>query len=100
MSDVRLNKKKKTVMLPELVRQLFWLFWSAGIESGLKIQMFLGCLPRLYLRQLYLKMTNNVISNGCIIVGKGNKSCLLPSERGGVASVGASTFGADVMIKT
>jgi hypothetical protein len=39
MSDVRLNQKKKMVMLPELVRQLFWLFWSASIESGLKIQM-------------------------------------------------------------
>jgi len=39
MSDVRLNKKKKMVMLPELVRQLFWLFWRAGVESGLKIQM-------------------------------------------------------------
>ena len=63
-------------------------------------KQFLGCLPRLYLRQLYLKMPNNVISKGCIIVSKGNKSCLLPSERGGVASVGVSAFGADTMIKT
>ena len=39
MSDVRFNQKKKMVMLPELVRQLFWLFWRAGVESGLKIQM-------------------------------------------------------------
>ena len=39
MSDVRLNQKKKMVMLPELVRQLLWLFWKAGVESGLKIQM-------------------------------------------------------------
>ena len=39
MSDVWLNQKKKMVMLPELVRQLFWLFWRASIESGLKIQM-------------------------------------------------------------
>ena len=45
---------------------------------------FLGCLPRLYLRQLYLKMPNNVISKGCIIVSRWNKSCLLPSEWGGV----------------
>ena len=60
---------------------------------------FLGCLPHLYLRQLYLKMLNNVISKGCIIVSKGNKSCLLPSERGGVASVGASAFGADAMVR-
>ena len=39
MSDVRLNQMKKMVMLPELVRQLFWLFWKAGVESGLKIHM-------------------------------------------------------------
>ena len=63
-------------------------------------KQFLGCLPRLYLRQLYLKMPNNVISKGCIIVSKGNKSFLLPSERGGVASVGASASGADVMVTT
>ena len=62
-------------------------------------KQFLGCLPRLYLRQLYLKMPNNVISNGCIINSKGNKSCLLPSERGGVASVGASASGADAIVR-
>jgi len=39
MPNVRLNQKTKMVMLPELVRQLFWLFWRAGVESGLKIQM-------------------------------------------------------------
>jgi len=63
-------------------------------------KQFLGCFPRLYLRQLCLKMPNNVISKGCIIVSRGNKSYLLPSERGGVASVGASASGADVMIRT
>ena len=63
-------------------------------------KQFFGCLPRLYLQQLHLKMLNNVINKGCIIVSKGNKSCLLPSERGGVASVGALASGADVMVKT
>ena len=63
-------------------------------------KQFLGRLPRLYHRQLYLKMPNNVISKGCTIVSKGDKSCLLPSERGGVASVGALASGADVMVKT
>ena len=39
MSDVRLNQKKKMVILPELVRQLLSLFWKAVVESSLKIQM-------------------------------------------------------------
>ena len=62
-------------------------------------RQFLGCLPRLYLQWLYLKMPNSVISKGCIIVSRGNKSQLLPSERGGVASVGASVSDADVMVR-
>ena len=62
-------------------------------------RQFLGCLPHLYLRQLYLKMPNNVINKGCIIVSRGNKGCLLPSERGGVASVGASASGADAIVR-
>jgi hypothetical protein len=60
---------------------------------------FLGCLPRLYLRQLYLKMPNNMISERCIVVSRGNKSCLLPSKRGGVASVGASVSGAGAIVR-
>ena len=59
----------------------------------------LGYLPHLCLRQLYLKMLNNVINKGCIIVSRGNKGCLLPSERGGVASVGASASGADAIVR-
>jgi len=60
---------------------------------------FLGCLPHLYLRQLYLKMPNNMVSKGCIFVSRENKNCLLPSEQGGVASAGASVSGADAMVR-
>jgi len=39
MSNARLDQKEEMIMLPGLVKQLFWLFWRASVESGVKIQI-------------------------------------------------------------
>ena len=62
-------------------------------------RQFLGRLPGLYLRRLYHGVPNNMISKRCIIISRRNESCLLPSERGGVAFVGASASGAGAIVR-
>ena len=44
-------------------------------------------------------MPNDVICKVCIVIRKENESCLLPSDGEKATFVGASAFGADVMVK-
>ena len=62
-------------------------------------RQFLGRLLHLYLRQLYLERPNNEVSKRYITISRRNESCLLPSKRGGVASVGTSASSADAMVR-
>ena len=75
--------------------------WTSEIPglSEMFERRFLGRPPRLYLRQLYLKVPNNMFSKRYITISRRNKSCLLPSERGGVASVGTSASSAAAMVR-
>jgi len=39
VSNARFAQKEEMIMLPGLVKQLFWLFWRASVESSVKIQI-------------------------------------------------------------
>ena len=39
VSNARFDQKEEMIMLPGLVKQLFWLFWRASVESSVKIQI-------------------------------------------------------------
>ena len=39
ISDARMNQKGKMVVLPGLMKQLFWISWKEDAKSGMTIQM-------------------------------------------------------------